>query len=282
MTDIFREIEEDLRRDNLKKLWSRYGRYLIIVAVVALLAAGGVAVWRAHELSLRRQQSERYAAAFQLVNAGKSGEAAKVFAAIAGEGGGYGLLARFEEAALLAKNGKMGAAAALYDRLGKLAAERGMGITIHLSEVRQDLDYARELQQAINSEFLSALDRRLGAKRGHAVRKDLRGCVRISGLPFGQHGGHGAVQVRDCQMVLHRQVLQKIGIAQQHLIVSALEFRWARDIVIGRRQNHGNADPGVLLLDGVDVVFVGVLVSLKKLLVRYRPERLLPCTSRVI
>ena len=119
MTDIFREIEEDLRRDNLKKLWSRYGRYLIIVAVVALLAAGGVAVWRAHELSLRRQQSERYAAAFQLVNAGKSGEAAKVFAAIAGEGGGYGLLARFEEAALLAKSGKTEAAEKLYDRLAR-------------------------------------------------------------------------------------------------------------------------------------------------------------------
>ncbi|MCL4561522.1 MAG: amidohydrolase [Chloroflexi bacterium] len=37
-----------------------------------------------------------------------------------------------------------GVTPSLYDRLSKLAAERGMGITIHLSAVREDLDYARE------------------------------------------------------------------------------------------------------------------------------------------
>ncbi len=35
-----------------------------------------------------------------------------------------------------------GATLALYDQIGALAKERGMGITIHLSEVREDLDYA--------------------------------------------------------------------------------------------------------------------------------------------
>ncbi len=29
MSDIFREIDEELRRDNLLKLWSRYGRYIV-------------------------------------------------------------------------------------------------------------------------------------------------------------------------------------------------------------------------------------------------------------
>ena len=119
MTDIFREIEEDLRRDNLKKLWSRYGRYLIIVAVVAVLAAGGVVAWRSHELSQMRAQSQDYAAAFALASSGKNAKAAKVFGAIAEEGGGYALLARFEEAALLAKAGKPKAALALYDRLAR-------------------------------------------------------------------------------------------------------------------------------------------------------------------
>ena len=42
MSDIFREIDEELRRDNLLKLWSRYGRYIIAVAVFALLVAGGI------------------------------------------------------------------------------------------------------------------------------------------------------------------------------------------------------------------------------------------------
>ena len=33
VSDIFREIDEELRRDNLLKLWSQYGRYIIAVAV---------------------------------------------------------------------------------------------------------------------------------------------------------------------------------------------------------------------------------------------------------
>lgn len=117
MSDIFREIDEELRRDNLLKLWSRYGRYIVALAVVVLLVAGGIVAWRDHQLSERRAQSTRYAAALSLVRDGKEAEAAKVFGGIAQEGGGYGTLASFEEAALLAKTGDRKGAAAVYDRI---------------------------------------------------------------------------------------------------------------------------------------------------------------------
>jgi hypothetical protein len=124
VSDIFREIDEELRRDNLLKLWSRYGRYVIAAAGAVLLVAGGVAAWRNHELSLRQAEATRYAGALNLAEAGKTADAVKVFAAIAGEGGGYGLLARFEEAGLEAKSGDHKGAAALYDRI---AAAPGLG-----------------------------------------------------------------------------------------------------------------------------------------------------------
>ena len=117
MSDIFREIDEELRRDNLLKLWSRYGRYIIAVAVFALVVAGGIVGWRDHQLSERRAQSTRYAAALTLARDGKEADAAKVFAAIAREGEGYAILASFEEAALLAKSGDREAAAAAYDHI---------------------------------------------------------------------------------------------------------------------------------------------------------------------
>ena len=113
MSDIFREIDEELRRDNLLKLWSRYGRYIVAVAVVALIVAGGVVAWRAHQLSERQAQSARYAGALALARAGKTTDAATVFATIAKEGGGYAVLASFEEAALLAKSGDHKAASGL-------------------------------------------------------------------------------------------------------------------------------------------------------------------------
>jgi hypothetical protein len=123
VSDIFREIDEELRRDNLLKLWSRYGRYIIAVAVLALAIAGGIAAWRDHQVSERRAQSTRYAAALALARNGKEADAVKVFAAIAKEGGGYAVLASFEEAALLAKSGDHQAAAAAYERI---AAEGGL------------------------------------------------------------------------------------------------------------------------------------------------------------
>ena len=117
MSDIFREIDEELRRDNLLKLWSRYGRYIIGVAVFALVVAGGIVGWREHQLSERRAQSVRYASALNLARDGKEADALKVFGTIAHEGSGYAVLAAFEQAALLAKSGDQEAAAAAYDRI---------------------------------------------------------------------------------------------------------------------------------------------------------------------
>ena len=117
MSDIFREIDEELRRDNLLKLWRQYGRYLIIAVVAALLVAGGIVAWRNHQLSLRQAQSVRYAAAMSLLREGKDAEAAKVFASVAEEGRGFGRLASFEAADLAVKSGDRKAAVAAYDKL---------------------------------------------------------------------------------------------------------------------------------------------------------------------
>ncbi len=117
MSDIFREIDEELRRDNLLKLWRLYGRYVIGAVVVVLAIAAGIVAWRNHQLSARQAVSVRYAAAMQLLRQGKDAEAAKIFDAIAHEGSGFGILADFEAASLAAKSGDLKAAIAAYDRL---------------------------------------------------------------------------------------------------------------------------------------------------------------------
>ena len=117
MSDIFREIEDELRRDNLLKLWQRYGKYIIAVLVLALAIAGGIVAWRDHQLKQRQAQSVRYAGALSLLRQGKEAEAAKIFGSIAQEGGGYGQLAVFEGADLAAKAGDRKAAVAAYDNI---------------------------------------------------------------------------------------------------------------------------------------------------------------------
>jgi hypothetical protein len=115
VSDIFREIDEELRRDNLLKLWQRYGRYVIGAVLVALVVAGGIVAWRNHQLAQRQAQSVRYEAGLALLRQGKDAEAAKIFASV-DEGGGYGQLAAFEAADLTAKSDPKAAVAA-YDKI---------------------------------------------------------------------------------------------------------------------------------------------------------------------
>ena len=46
MADIFHEVDEEVRREQLKKLWDRYSIYLIAAAVLIVLA---IAAWRGYE-----------------------------------------------------------------------------------------------------------------------------------------------------------------------------------------------------------------------------------------
>lgn len=120
MSDIFREIDEELRRENFEKLWARYGRYVIVLAVLIVLAT--IVGWRWQEYRARQSQNEgaRYAVALDLAHQGKDKEAADAFAALAQQsGGGRAILARLEEGTLKARAGDKAGALSAYDALAK-------------------------------------------------------------------------------------------------------------------------------------------------------------------
>jgi hypothetical protein len=117
VSDIFREIEDELRRDNLLKLWSRYGKYVVAAVVVLLVIAGAIVGWRDHLAAQRQAQGDRYAEALNLARAGKGADATQEFATLAQRTGGYAVPAAFEEAGLLAGRGDVKAAVALYDKI---------------------------------------------------------------------------------------------------------------------------------------------------------------------
>jgi hypothetical protein len=50
MSDIFQEVEEDVRRERYEKLWKKYGNYIIALAV---LIVAGVAAWQWPGIRLR-------------------------------------------------------------------------------------------------------------------------------------------------------------------------------------------------------------------------------------
>jgi hypothetical protein len=115
--DVFREVDEEVRREQLMKLWERY-QYLIIGVV--LLVIVGVGGWRLYEWNLTRQSEvvgTRFDEAIELADAGKHEEAVKAFAQIAVDGTpAYRQLARLRQAAALAQTDPK-AAAELYKQI---------------------------------------------------------------------------------------------------------------------------------------------------------------------
>ena len=117
MADIFKEVEEDLRRDQAEQAWKKYGRYVIALAVAVVVATAGYQAWTWWDREQRAEASETYAAALVLLERGDSQAAGEAFRQIAGEGGGYATLAAFSQARLAAESGDTAAAVAIWDRL---------------------------------------------------------------------------------------------------------------------------------------------------------------------
>lgn len=118
MADIFREVDEDLRRDRLGALWKRYGVYVIGFAVAVVLLTAANVGWQKWTQSQRIDQSERYLAALTQLKDGNEAAVADALAGFADDAGsGYATLARLQEAALRAKAGDTVGAVRVYDAL---------------------------------------------------------------------------------------------------------------------------------------------------------------------
>jgi hypothetical protein len=123
VSDIFQEVDEEVRRERLQKLWDQYGHFAIAACVLIVLA---VASWRGYQWWEAKQAaatSVKFDAAAQLAETDKYAEAQKAFEEIARTGtAGYRDFARLREAAALAETDAK-AAVAVYDALaadGKL------------------------------------------------------------------------------------------------------------------------------------------------------------------
>lgn len=134
MSDIFTEVDEEVRREQLAKLWKQYGNY-VMAAVFLVIAAVGA--WRGYDYWQNRKASEAgaaYEAAGRLAEEGKHSEAEAVFARIAAEGTpGYRVMARLREASEIADRDRKAGVAA-YD---KIAGETtGQPLASELATVR--------------------------------------------------------------------------------------------------------------------------------------------------
>jgi len=124
LSDIFTEVDEDLRRERALKLWKQYGNYVLAAAVAIVAGTAGYVAWQDYSRKQAESAAAQYVVALDEAKSANSADSGKALASIA-QGGpaGYAALARLEEAGLKANAGERAQAVELYR---KIAADGGV------------------------------------------------------------------------------------------------------------------------------------------------------------
>jgi hypothetical protein len=124
VSELFDEVDEEVRRDQLKRLWDQYSIYIVAGALLIIASVGG---WRGYQYLEAKKAAEAGAAfdkAVELSEQNKHAEAEAAFTELAAKApSGYRMLARLRAAAEVASHDPK-AAAKLYD---DIAADRSVG-----------------------------------------------------------------------------------------------------------------------------------------------------------
>jgi hypothetical protein len=124
VSELFDEVDEEVRREQLKKLWDQYSIYIIAAALLIIAAVAG---WRGYEYLEAQKAAEAGAAfntALELAEQNKHDEAQAAFDKLATTApAGYRVLARLRAAGEAAARDPQ-AGAKMFD---ELAADRSIG-----------------------------------------------------------------------------------------------------------------------------------------------------------
>ncbi len=117
---FLREVDDAVRASDLTSFWKRYGRWLVVLLVVGLLAFAGWIVYQQRVQAAADAQSEAFVDAMDKLRAGdEKGGRAKLATLTKAEQPGYRAMAQLVEANLLGEDGETKKAIAIYAKVAK-------------------------------------------------------------------------------------------------------------------------------------------------------------------
>lgn len=117
---LFREVDEDLREEQMKRLWAQYGGYLIAAAVLVVVVVAGYQGWTAWQSSRQTTEAQTYEQAVQTLAAGNVEQGTARLAELAASGStGHANLARLRRAGALLEQGQTDQALEAYRALAE-------------------------------------------------------------------------------------------------------------------------------------------------------------------
>ncbi len=119
MSDIFREVDEDIRQEKYRRLWDRLGPWVIGVAILIVVGTGGYRGWLYWQETQSQSAGDKFFEAVKLSEAEKYEEAAALYGELETSIGGYPALAKLRTATDLANAGQSAEAIAEFDALSR-------------------------------------------------------------------------------------------------------------------------------------------------------------------
>ncbi|WP_181705507.1 tetratricopeptide repeat protein [Chthonobacter rhizosphaerae] len=152
MADIFDEVGEDLRREQMKKIWQRYGVVIIAIAVLIVVGVAGWRIWEHYAATRAAEAGSAYMTALKDAEADPAAAAERLLAFASDAPDGYRVLARFRAASEKAKAGEVPGAIEAFQALADAAA---------VPTDLRDLARIRAAMLALDVEDLAAVKARL-------------------------------------------------------------------------------------------------------------------------
>ncbi len=176
MSDIFREVDEDVRTDKMTELWSKYS-IVVLGLALAIVAGTAIFVYMRHQKQVAAETAgDHYEAAQALAMKNQPDAAAKAFDELAGSApGGYRLLARLRAAEELSLTDRAGAV----KQLDALAADAGIG------QLWQDLARLRAGLLRVDEADKAELEQRLAPLLNGSFRHTAREYLGLAALKRG-------------------------------------------------------------------------------------------------
>jgi len=132
LTDIFREVEEEVRREQYEKLWKKYRDHIMAAGALIIIGVAGYQLYRVYEQREENKASIAYAAATEMLDRGQGAAAAPQLAALAKSApAGYAAVARLAEADALFAEGQKGDAIRIYTQIAN-GSDPYLGATARL------------------------------------------------------------------------------------------------------------------------------------------------------
>jgi hypothetical protein len=164
MSDIFHEVDEEVRRDKAAEFWKKYQNLIMAAAALVVLASAGFRYWQYEREKAEQAAGDQFQQALTALEAGKLDEAKAGLDTIAAQGpSGYRALAQMAAAGAKASSDPQGAIGAFDAVAGDAAIDpllRGAA-RLRAAFIRVDMPGERQKGEA----ELTALSGENGAYR---------------------------------------------------------------------------------------------------------------------